>query len=293
MDTPIAIIIFNRPQTTERVVDCIAAAKPKKLFVIDHVDWECEVYKNYADTNLGCGQRPATGISWVFENTDRAIILEDDCVPHPSFFPFCEELLERYKDDERVMHISGRSVFPTMPEATKYSYYFSRALSGWGWATWARAWKHYDINIALWPELRNTLWLQDILGDNRAVKFFTDIFNHAFDRHGNLSYWDQQWNFTCWSQNGLGIRPYANLIEYIGFEDATHPFSWGNRQQVDFPSAAMEFPLKHPPFLVRNKEADQFNTNRVFSAMAPKLRRKRMKQFYRKVRWHLRKVMPR
>lgn len=311
METPVAIIIFNRAHTAERVFERIAAAKPKKLLVIadgprpdhpddeqqcaaaravvDRIDWDCEVMKNFSEKNLGCGQRPASGITWIFENVDRAVILEDDCVPHPSFFRFCEEMLDRYQADERIMHISGRSVFPETPQA-KYSYYFSRSLSGWGWATWARAWKYYDINIPIWPELRGTRWLEDTLGDPRAVKFFNNIFNHAFAHQGNLSYWDQQWNFTCWSQNGLGIRPYANLVEYIGFEDATHRF-WGRKQFLDFPVSEMAFPLKHPPFLVRDREADQFNTDRVFPEMERNKRRERNYQLYQRVKRKLKKIL--
>src|SRR5690606_39168635 len=109
---------------------------------VDHVDWDCEVHRNYAESNMGCGRRPSSGISWVFEHVDRAIILEDDCVPDPTFFPFCEEMLERYAGDPRVMQISGRSVYDTAPQS-HYSYYFSRQLNCWGWATWARAWKLY------------------------------------------------------------------------------------------------------------------------------------------------------
>jgi hypothetical protein len=129
LKTPVALIIFKRPDTTERVFETIRQAKPPKLLVvadgprtdqpgeaekcaatraiIDRVDWDCEVLKNYSDSNLGCGLRPATGISWVFEQVEEAIVLEDDCVPHPTFFRFCEELLEYYRHDERIMSISG------------------------------------------------------------------------------------------------------------------------------------------------------------------------------------------
>jgi len=172
--TPVVLIIFNRPPTTERVFAEIAKARPQKLFVvadgprpersgeaekcaaaravIDRVDWECEVLRNYAEVNLGCRQRPPTGISWVFEQVAEAIILKDDCVPHPTFFRFCEELLEKYREDERVMHISGSNFQPGYTRGP-FSYYFSRFNPIWGWASWRRAWQHYDLNMKLWAEL--------------------------------------------------------------------------------------------------------------------------------------------
>jgi hypothetical protein len=146
LNVPVLLIIFNRLESTKKVFREIAKAKPRQLFVaadgprpnhpediekcrltravIDEVDWECDVHKNYSDVNLGCGQRPATGISWVFEHEERAIILEDDCVPHLTFFRFCEELLERFHDDERVMQICGNN-FQFGRKRTRYSYFFS------------------------------------------------------------------------------------------------------------------------------------------------------------------------
>lgn len=286
MDTPVALIIFNRPKKAARVFDQIALAKPRKLFVIadgprpdrpedvdlckatrsviDRVDWDCKVYKNYSDVNLGSGKRPATGITWVFENVENAIILEDDCEPHPTFFPYCEELLEKYRDDERVMHISGRSVFPDR-KTTAYSYYFTRSMSGWGWATWARAWKYHDFYLDSWPELRDTLWLLDTLGDHRADRFFRGLFDRLYTiTKKGYGGWDHQWNFAVWAQNGLGIRPYANLVYYMGVEEGAGKF-WFRREQVDFPSSAIEFPLRHPPFMVRDREADQYTFDSMFS----------------------------
>ena len=125
--TGVAIIFFNRPNTLKRVFEAVCKAKPKNLFlvqdgsrgeedeekikkcreIVEKIDWDCNVYKNYSDVNLGCGKRPQTGISWVFEHVERAIILEDDCVPQNSFFHFCDELLEKYADDKRVLMISA------------------------------------------------------------------------------------------------------------------------------------------------------------------------------------------
>ncbi len=283
MDIPVVIIIFRRAKITERVLKQIAKAKPRRLFVIadgprpdrpedidecadtraviDRIDWDCEVYKNYSDVNMGVDHRIPTGLTWVFEQVDMAIILEDDCVPHPTFFQYCEELLERFRDDERVMHISGRSVFPEKPRAP-YSYYFSSSMSWLGWATWARAWRHFDLDISLWPELRNTRWLWETWGDKRAVKFFSNLFEKHYVEKQPKS--DLFWLLAVWSQNGLGIRPYSNLVYYAGYEDATNP-DFSRREHFDFPTSAMQFPIRHPPSIARDTEADKFALDRFFA----------------------------
>ena len=279
MNTPIALIIFNRPDHTEKVFSQIAKVKPSKLLVIadgpragyphdlqdcdaarsiiDRVDWDCDLYKNYSDVNLGCGRRPATGISWVFELVDNAIILEDDIIPHPTFFPYCEELLERFQDDQRVMSIAGMSSQfgekGTMYNA--YSYGFRRAISGWGWATWRRAWEHYDYHIKSWPILRDTNWLEDITRNPLATQFYKRIFDRAYEDNGNITFWDYQWLFTCWLQNGLCVVPNAHLTMNIGFgEKSTH--TKAPPQLAPTSLEEMTFPLNHPPFMLRDFEAD-------------------------------------
>jgi hypothetical protein len=202
MLTAVALIIFNRPESTKRVFAEIAKARPPKLLVIadgprpdrpddvkncaaataviERVDWECEVLKNYSNANMGCGRRVSTGITWVFEHIEEAIILEDDCIPHPTFFPFCEELLEKYREDERVMQISGNN-FQFGCKAVPYSYFFSyQNIPCWGWATWRRAWRHFDYTLRLWPMLRDTSWLLDIVKDTRAAEHLARMFDGAY-----------------------------------------------------------------------------------------------------------------
>lgn len=298
MDTPVALVIFNRPEYLEHVFERVAQAKPRQLFVIadgprpdrpddvercaaartitERIDWDCQVYRNYAETNMGCGRRPSSGISWVFEHVDRAIIIEDDCVPDPSFFRFCEEMLERYADDPRVMQVSGRSVFSDPPERD-FSYYFSRQLNCWGWATWARAWKLYDYKMSLWPQFRDPRWLRGVVDDPRAVRFFMDTFEHHYTHNDTVTGWDQQWNFCCFVNNGLGVRPYRNLVEYIGFEDATHKFFWGKNNFAKLAPRQIDFPLRHPPGLVVDKGADELHNQRMFGALARQQMVKRLK----------------
>ncbi len=297
MKTPIALIIFNRPDYTARVFEEIRQAKPPQLLVIadgprpdhvediqkcaatreiiDRVDWECEVFKNFSDTNLGCGVRPATGISWVFENVETAIILEDDCIPHPSFFAFCDELLERYRHDTRVMHISGNNYWSNKhPRAENYT--FSRYPMSWGWATWRRAWQHYDFDMKLWPEIAQKKILLDLLNDRHTAQTWTRIFQDVVDM--DLGCWDFQWILTCWLQNGLAILPNINLVSNIGFgDDATHTFSADSTSvdgfQLSVPADKMTFPLKNPQMMIPDSHIDRFIQDAIYDYF-PKLPKK-------------------
>jgi hypothetical protein len=284
LSTPVAFIIFKRPDTTKRVFEAIRQAKPPKLLVIadgprvdrsgeaekcaavraiiDRVDWDCEVLKNYSEINLGCGKRVYSGLDWVFDNVEDAIILEDDCLPHPTFFRFCEELLERYRYDSRIGSISGLNV-QFGRRRTEYSYYFSRYNHIWGWATWRRAWHYYDYDMKLWPEINARGFLSDILGDPQAVKYWTKLFQYTYDGRINTN-WDFQWTFACWIQNALGVLPNVNLVSNIGFSaESTHTSEEGSKY-ANMPTEAIEFPLKHPPFMVRDLEADNFTQNTLF-----------------------------
>ncbi|OGV76694.1 MAG: hemolytic protein HlpA-like protein [Lentisphaerae bacterium RIFOXYB12_FULL_65_16] len=274
--TPVAFLIFNRPETTARVFEAIRRVRPPKLLVvadgprsdregenekcraarsvIERVDWPCEVITNYADTNLGCRTRISSGLDWVFANVDEAIILEDDCLPDPSFFPFCEELLARYRDDDRIMMISGDN-FQFGRRRGPQSYYFSQYTHIWGWATWKRAWRRYDVGMKLWPTVREGEWLFDILGDRRSVTYWTNIFDRVHQEKINT--WDCQWMFSCWLESGLSIMPCTNLVSNIGFaSDATH-----TSRRSPFSNMAVvptRFPLQHPSFVIRDAKADSF-----------------------------------
>jgi len=291
MQTPVALIIFNRPAVTERVVREIARARPPKLLVIadgpraeksgeaekclatraiiDRVDWDCTVLQNYSDVNLGVGGRPATGIRWVFEQVEEAIILEDDCVPHPTFFRYCDELLEKYRDDERVMHISGDNWHWGNGQRA-FSYFFSCYCCSCGWATWRRAFQHYDPDIKLWPVLRNTSWLFDILGDREAVEFWKSKFDLTYATGMENNGWDWPWLFACWAHRGLSILPSTNLVTNIGFGvDATHTKRTDD-QRANIPTVEMTFPLKHPPYMVRDRAADQLIVEQLGVSPEPK-----------------------
>jgi hypothetical protein len=270
----IAFLIFNRPDTTKLVFEQIRRARPKRLFVIadgprpgnlqeekkcqavrrivdEGVDWDCEVFKNYSDVNLGCRVRPPTGLDWVFQHVDHCIILEDDCLPHPSFFPFCQDLLDRYRDDERIMMISGDN-FGVAQQRAPYSYYFSQIPHIWGWATWKRAWCKYDIDMKLWAEIKRGNWLKDLFSHSAQVQHWKETFDES---EKGFNTWDHQWTFACLVQNGLCIMPSRNLITNIGFnQHATHTTVAGDA--ANMPSSEISFPLTHPPFVIRDKNTD-------------------------------------
>lgn len=269
LDTPIAFIIFNRADTTALVFAEIRKAQPKTLLVIadgprtpeeaekcrdtqavvDGVDWDCEVLTNYSDINLGCGPRVSSGISWVFENVEEAIILEDDCLPDPSFFPFCEQMLAEYRDDERVVHITGTNALPN--ENLEASYLFNRLTSIWGWATWRRAWQNYDYTMKGWPEYKKTKDL-DFYGKQKIN--VSSILSGHWEEPVNT--WDYQWWFACIKNQGISITPKVNLIKNIGFRpDATHTFEPSKVSAV--PVSCLYFPLIAPKDQTLNPKFDE------------------------------------
>jgi len=297
MNSPVALIIFNRPDLTAKVFSEIAKAKPEKLFVIadgprdnhlddvekcnaaraiiDRVDWECKVFKNYSDINLGCGRRPATGISWVFEHVEEAIILEDDCVPHPTFFRFCEELLGKYRYDNRIMQINGQN-FHFDRDWTSDSYLFSSFNICWGgWATWRRAWQYFDFEIKMWFQLRATSWLSEILKNEQAVEIWQKLFDRAYESAGEKDFWDYQWRFAFWGKKGLAIMPNVALISNIGFrEDGTHTKS-GSHALANLDCAEMSFPLKHSAIVERHRELDHYYVDRLVRTFQPRMANRR------------------
>jgi hypothetical protein len=294
MKTPVALLIFKRPETTEKVFEAIRQAKPPKLLVvadgpradkpgeaeqcaaaraiIDRVDWDCEVLKNYSDVNLGCGLRPATGITWVFEQVEEAIIFEDDCLPHPTFFQFCEELLSKYRNDERVMAIAGTSLVGEWRSPLQ-SYYFSQFGGNWGWASWRRAWKFFDYNIKLFPQLLEAQFLEHYLREPKYYLYWKKLFQEIYE-FPDRSCWDYQWLLACWMQNGLRICPEVNLITNIGFgANATHTFS--DNPLVNVQTQEINLPLKHPQFMIQDFQADHLIQEKFFNVgFMSKLKRK-------------------
>jgi hypothetical protein len=283
LETPVVLLIFNRPDTTRLVFDAIRAVRPRRLLVvadgprserkedkiycqearavIDSVDWDCDVDKNYSDENLGCMQRVSSGLDWAFRLVDEAIILEDDCLPHPSFFPFCQELLGRFRDEPRIAQISGVN-FQFGQQRSPHSYYFSRYNHIWGWASWKRAWELNDNEMTHWPIFRENNFLDNVLSGKNEVAYWTDVLNRVYS--GEIDTWDCRWTFSCWQNELLTVIPEFNLISNIGFRpDATHT-PVPNRYAA-MKTEGMKFPMHHPSSIVANYDADSFTGKNMFS----------------------------
>ena len=285
--TPVGFLIFNRPDLTEMTFSAIAQAKPKQLFVIadgprpdrsgeaekceqaraiiQKVDWDCEVLTNFSDVNLGCGRREASGFDWVFSQVEEAIFLEDDTFPAPSFFSYCEAMLERYRCDTRIMHISGDN--SANQGRTSDTYYFSTYIHGWGWASWRRAWQYYDYQMKTWPQFKRSGSLEQIFEDYYEQKYWVNIFNQMHEDPQVIDTWDYQWIYACWSQGGLAITPNENLISNVGFnrEDAAH--TKGDSPRAKLLVGTIE-EIRHPHFVVRHREADCHSFDNIFGGKA-------------------------
>lgn len=276
LNTPVALLIFNRPDTTERVFNEIAKAKPPKLLVvadgprlnrtgevekcnqtrsiIQRVDWPCEVITHFAESNMGCKLRVSSGIDWIFEQVEEAIILEDDCLPEPSFFRFCEEMLVRYRDNERVSMVSGGNLQFGRVRGSA-SYYFSRYTHIWGWASWRRAWSRYDRDMKLWPAFKDQRLLEATFSKPGEQEYWRHSFESVYNR--SLDTWDCQWTFAALIHDMLQIVPNVNLISNIGFgPGATHTHEIGIH--ANMPTQPISFPLLHPDFVLPDPKGDQF-----------------------------------
>jgi len=225
------------------------------------VDWPCEVILDYSDSNLGTRLRISGGLDRVFEQVDEAIILEDDCLPHPSFFGYCTELLARYRDDSRIWCISGDN-FQRGQQRGDGSYYFSNYNHTWGWATWKRAWQKYDHEMTGWPAFRDGNFLEGILDDPLEVKYWKTIFETLYTQ-GRPDTWDYIWTLTCWKNCGLTILPNVNLIANIGF-GAAGTNTKGEGCWISTRPAEAIGPLKHPSSVVRDRAADQYTFEHVY-----------------------------
>jgi hypothetical protein len=276
---PVAFFVFNRPALTAQAFERIHAAKPHRLLVaadgprperpddarlceatrkiVSNPDWPCELITDFADEHLGARRRISSGLDLVFDQCPEAIILEDDCLPCPSFFSFCSTMLNRYRDDPRIMHIGGDN-FQNGLHRGQASYFFSRYSLSWGWASWSRAWRHYDVTLSLWPKARKEQWLASILDDPLEIEYWTRIFDQTY-RDENEA-WDYQWLFACWTQNGLSILPNENLVTNIGVGPDSLHFKEGH-STIGIPTHELDG-LVHPESVARDKEADRYTFDR-------------------------------
>ena len=288
--TPILLIAWRRPRETKKVIESLKVHKPVNIFIAcdgpiknnaeeeikviktrntisENIDWECKIETFYSDSNLGCKIGVSKAITWFFENVEEGIILDDDCIPHPDFFNFCSELLERYRDDERVWCISGNNV-----QGGKWrgndSYFFGKIPLIWGWASWSRCWKSYDVNINKWPLLKDSNLLNTVFDDVLEKRYWSDIWEKLY-KEGVPNTWDYQWCFTCISNSGLTAFPNRNLISNIGFgKDAAHTTWEMEPESIEVGIGD----ISHPKFIIRDVLADRYAFDYKFGGIS--MRRK-------------------
>jgi len=303
MNTPILFLVFNRPETTKRVFEKIREARPPRLYVSADgprpgrdgeavlceqtrriacaVDWPCSVKTLFREKNLGCKFAVSSGISWFFENEPEGIILEDDCFPEATFFPYCEELLARYRDNPRVAHIGGTN-FQDGSKRGEASYYFSRYAHVWGWASWRRAWQNYDVHMNSFPEFLKEDRMSGTFPHAAVKNYWLNIFSQVYE--GKIDTWDYQWVYSAWRTGALAVIPAKNLIANIGFgaasthtPDADNPFS-------NMPTYSMPLPLVHPLPIEADDEADLYTFKHHFTRPFHKRVAAKLKRMFRKLR---------
>lgn len=282
LDISVCLIFFNRPEKLKFVFEQIKRIKPTKLFlvqdgprnsnyeedtqnihkcrkIVENIDWDCKVYKNYSDENLGCGLRPATGITWAFENTDKLIIIEDDCVPDISFFPFCKKLLIKYEKNNKIHLISGMNLLNSCD--SNHSYLFSQVCTIGAWATWKRVWNQYDFSIKKFENKSNQKKLKENIKFKNVIKQKFWAWNLTREKYKNnekINWWDYQFHFLLYYKNGLGIVPRVNLINNIGYGvDSTNVSKKEEGLHFNLEQYSIESKLKHPTEIKQNFEFDQ------------------------------------
>lgn len=281
MQTPLLLLWFNRPHLARQVLDRLRTVQPSRLFIaidgprtshpadtrnvadcvslLDEIDWPCTVITRISPHNQGCKYGVSTAVNWFFEQADEGIILEDDCLPNPTFFSYCADLLDRYRYDERVVHISGANLYGGLPFGPD-SYFFSPVPHVWGWASWRRAWQSYDVTMAGFPDFVARGGIDAVITNKRSARFWQRIMLTTY--RGTLDNWDHQWVWAIWQQNGLCITPNQNLITNIGYgPDATHTTihaSIANLPTIPMPT------INHPNQLIVNEDALRYASERMF-----------------------------
>lgn len=280
LETPVLLATYNRLDTVKKVFEQIRKVQPKKLYLasdggkkekagdiekvetvrkwmVQAVDWECEISTRFSDINQGCQRGMANAISWVLEKEEETIILEDDIVADESFFYFCQEMLKEYSDDTRVMMVSGYKRIENLK--IHGDYFFSSFCDIWGWATWKRAWKYFDVSMKKWPQYKKSNSLQTMLRVG-ALGGLTEEFDRVYA--GKLNSWAYPWFFSMLCNSGLEIVPSKNLIKNIGFdsEEATHT----KGTSINFKVEKVNFPMNQEENVLRNYEYDEIYGKRFY-----------------------------
>lgn len=294
--TPVLLNVFNRPKETRMLLEIIGKVQPKYLYVHcdgprpgnekdeknveevhrvveELVTWPCELNKLYEPMNLGCGKGPASSMTWFFSNVEEGIILEDDCHPHVDFFQYCQELLEKYRDNEEIAIIGGSSFGEKLSKSE--SYHFTPYPGIWGWATWKRVWDLYDFDFSC-SDREFRKHVRPFLKSSQAVHYWLDILHRVINDGLQKSYWDYQLLLLLLYENKINIAPNTNLISNVGFgEDAFHTFD-SNCRLANNPVFPI-LPLKHPSVIEMNLKKQ----NRRYEVPLGKRIKRRIKKLIR------------
>ena len=312
ISTPILFLIFNRPDTTKKVFDIIRQVKPSKLFVAsdgarkgnsnderlcqqarnitEQVDWECDVKYLYRDKNLGCRVAISSGIDWFFEYVDEGIILEDDCLPSKSFFSFCQELLEKYRDNHQIMHITGSFYLDGLMDF-KSSYYFSKFTNCWGWATWKDSWGHFDRKMPEYSKLKQEGFIKNYYENNEITEWMQSYLDEDMMDH-TAGIWSTQWTFALIKCNGLSISSTTNLVQNIGFNNnATTGTSKSFRKYERFTVNDIDA-LNHPSRILYNKKIDALQFDTIIKATDPRLNMNFINHFINSMKSIIKFILP-
>ena len=274
--SPVLLLTFNRPDTTAQVIDALRKVRPQHVFVFSdgpregvegerelveatravidkEIDWDPRIERRVNDANQGLFAGVTGALDWFFSRVREGIILEDDCVPHPDFFAYCDQLLERYRDDERVWCISGDNSMD-LPISGNASYGFIRDPLIWGWATWARAWKQFDPDLTSWKNIRGTAAERELYPDRVERRVRRDTLDRYLD--SGIDAWGFRWKYTVHRHHGLVAVPRVNLVSNIGWNraDATH--TTGSSLRAAKPTEAI-LPLQHPEAVALDVPADR------------------------------------
>jgi len=294
LNKAVLFLTFNRLDTTQKVFEQIKIAQPPRLYlasdgprqsksgeseqvqevrkwILDNIDWDCEVKTLFRDENLGCGKAVSSAITWFFEQEEDGIILEDDCLPNQSFFKFCQEMLDKYKDDNRIMHMCGCNLQFGQKRGDG-SYYFSKIAGCWGWASWRKTWQLYDYEMKTLDKFIQSNYIQNIY-ENKVVQDFW-IENFELTKNGIIKTWDYQMVYAMFLNNGLSIIPNTNLIKNIGFiENSTHTGDLespcANLQTFDLAEEII-----HPEFVLYSKDADDYIYEEIFKISLKSIKNK-------------------
>ena len=264
LTTPILFLTYKRFDTAKKVFDSIKKAQPKKLYfvsnapknndfeeykkiskvrsLVDQIDWDCNVITLFREEYLDVKQSITNSIDWFFLLEEKGIILEDDCVPVQSFYTFCQDLLSYYENDNEVYSIGGCCFFEDL-NLPENEYRFSKHAYIWGWATWRRAWKKYDLKMSQWPNYKNTKSFKSIFRNKLIRYYWINIFNSVY--RGQINTWDYQWVYSVWLNNGITIIPNRNLITNIGFGNDSNFTNDKNSIEANMKVSEVKFPLKH------------------------------------------------